>query len=475
MARLIDDRSSDLRWLPVVVLLVLASILPLMTPYPYLAIAPALGALALFAIGQRPQIGLYAIIFLIPFGNFRNIAGPLESIKIHWLLALILLLLLLIRLLVERGFVASLRCNLWPWFLLFLAVSLLSSFFSDDHGYVAHQVSLLLVAMLFFTLTIAMLERESVTRHIPIVIALSVSLGSLLAVLGNLTGMSGFSEGATFSRSTGGTTDPNSLALQIIFGMPFLVFWLFHARHAWSRVFAAILILINLTALVGTYSRSGTLVIGATLLILLIINSRDIRPRHLGLLIVGMTATALFGAAMLPQSFWERQASLFEQQQDRSLGRRFSYIIVARDAVIERPILGHGPGTFRNLFAQTDWAQKFHKKGATKRRYAHNTYLEVVVGTGLLGLAAFAGLLITAWRNLYQASRRLIEKGDRYHGDLVMHYLIAFSALLIFLMFFSDVFQKFMLLCLGLSQVWVRVANEQEDPSMATHASEERP
>lgn len=98
-----------------------------------------------------------------------------------------------------------------------------------------------------------------------------------------------------------------------------------------------------------------------------------------------------------------------------------------------------------------------------------------MVGTGLLGLAAFAGLLITAWRNLYQASTRLIEKGDRYHGDLVMHYLIAFSALLIFLLFFSDVFQKFMLLCLGLSQVWVRVANEQEDPSMATHASEERP
>ena len=55
-----------------------------------------------------------------------------------------------------------------------------------------------------------------------------------------------------------------------------------------------------------------------------------------------------------------------------------------------------------------------------------------------------------------------------------MHYLIAFSALLIFLMFFSDVFQKFMLLCLGLSQVWLRIASEQEDSSMATHASESR-
>ncbi|NCC41725.1 MAG: O-antigen ligase family protein, partial [Gammaproteobacteria bacterium] len=282
MARLTAQRTIDLIWLPVVVVFVLATILPLTTPYPYLAIAPALGALALLAIGRRPQIGLYAIIFLIPFGNFRKIAGPLESIKIHWLLALILLVLLLIRLLVERGFVASLKSNLWPWFLLYLAVSLLSSFFSDDLGYVAHQVSLLLVAMLFFTLTIAMLDRESLIKHIPIVISLSVSLGSLLAVLGNLTGMSGFSEGATFSRSTGGTTDPNSLALQIIFGMPFLVFWLFHARHLWSRLFAAILILINLAALVGTYSRSGTLVIGATLLILLIINSRDIRPRHLG-------------------------------------------------------------------------------------------------------------------------------------------------------------------------------------------------
>lgn len=457
--RMIASRPGNLLWQLAAVLVILASVMPLLTDYPYLALAPGLGLLFLFLIGRRPELGLYAIIFLIPFGNFRDLGGPLEKIKIHWLLALVLLLVLALRLLSDRTLMARFRSNLWPWFLLFLAISLLSTFFSDYKSNAAEQVVLTLVAIVFFALTISLTDKIGVTRHIPAVIAASVSIGSLSAVVGTLFHVAVFSEGDTFSRSTGGTADPNALAMQIIFGLPFVVFWLTHARHRLVKLLALAMLLINIVAMVGTFSRSGALVMGLTLVILLFINVKGLTSRQLGLLFAGAAAVMLVGAAMVPQSFWERQATLVSSKQDRSLNRRGSYLIVARDAIIDRPILGHGPGTFRDLYTTSDWAQRYDKKGSTNRRFAHNTYLEVLVGTGLLGFFFFIALLLTAMRNLLRARRLFLKCDDGYHADQVLHYLVALCVLLLYLTMFSDVFQKFMLLSIGLSQVWLRVAD----------------
>lgn len=453
-------RANSFRWLPLAIILITATLLPLFSPYPLLALIPGVAAIALLVIGRRPEIGLYAIVFLIPFGNFRNIVGPIENLKIHWILALVLLIIVIIRLLTDRSFLTRLRSNLWPFFLGFLVVSLLSTLFSDYKANAGAQVMLTLVAMLFFALTISLVSREGVTRHLPAMIALAVSLSSAFAVIGNVTGVAWFSEGETFSRSTGGTGDPNALAMQIIFGLPFLVFWLTHARHLSLRVLAAVMIAVNVAAMVGTFSRSGALVLAACALVLIVINIQGIRPQKLGLLFIGGAAVILIAGVSLPQSFWERQATLFSSQHERSLSRRASYLDVARDAIAQRPLLGHGPGTFRDLYALTDWAQRFHRKGSTKRRYAHNTYVEVLVGTGLLGAAFYFALLGVALRNFVSTRQRLIALGDTYHKDLVTHYLVAFGFLLLYMAMFSDVYQKFMLLCLGLSQLWYRYATE---------------
>ncbi|WP_295578543.1 O-antigen ligase [uncultured Lamprocystis sp.] len=456
--RMIASRPVGLLWWALVGLVVLASALPLLTAYPLLALIPGLGVVFLLVIGRRPEFGLYAIVFLIPFGNFRDLGGPLENIRIHWLLALVLLLIVAARLLSDSTFVARFRSNLWPWFLLFLAASLLSTFFSDYQGSAAAEVVLTLVAIVFFGLTIALTDQIGVTRHLPIVIATSVSLGSLLAVIGSVFHIGLFSEGDTFSRSTGGTADPNALAMQIIFGLPFVVFFMTHTRRHLVRLLALVMLFINVGAMVGTFSRSGALVVTLVLLTLFFINARKIRPRQLGLLFAGAVAVLLLASLMLPQSFWQRQETLVSSGTDRSLNRRGSYLIVARDALIARPLLGYGPGTFRDLYEVSDWAQRYDRKGSTNRRFAHNTYIEVLVGTGLLGFFFFAGLLITAMRNLLRTRRLFLVQGDGYHADEVLHHLVAFGFLLLYMAMFSDVFQKFMLLSIGLSAVWLRTA-----------------
>jgi O-antigen ligase len=456
------SRSGSLGWLLLAILMIPATLLPLFSTYPFLALVPGIAAIALLVIGSRPEIGLYAIVFLIPFGNFRNIGGPIENLKIHWILAMILLIVVFIRVLTDRSFISRLRSNLWPFFLGFLVISLLSTLFSEYKANASGQVVLTLVAILFFALTISLVPKEGVMRHLPAVIAIAVSLSSTFAVVGNLAGVTWFSiaAGETLSRSTGGAADPNALAMQIIFGLPFLAFWLTHAQRLRLRVLAAAMILVNVTAMVGTSSRSGALVLAACALLLVLINIQGIRPQKLGLLLIGGAAVILIAGVSLPQSFWERQATLFSVHHDSSLSRRASYLDVARDAIAQSPLLGHGPGTFRDLYALTDWAQLFHRKGSTKRRFAHNTYVEVLVGTGLLGATFYFALLGVALRNFFVTRKKLISLGDSYHKDLVTHYLVAFCCLLLYMSMFSDVYQKFMLLCLGLSQLWYRYVIE---------------
>jgi O-antigen ligase len=454
---MIGSKLGEWLWFPVMPLVLLASVVPLFTNYPYLSVAPGLGLLIMVTVSRRPEIALYLIVFLIPFGNFRELGGPLENIKIHWVLALVLLLVVAGRMLTDRSFTLRFNSNLWPWFLLFLVVSLLSTLFSDYKGNAAGQVMLTLVAMVFFALTLSLTEWVGITRHIPAVIAASVSLGSLFAVLGSVAHLEMFT---LEDRSTGGNADPNGLAMQIIFGLPFVVFWLTHGRRPWVKVVASICLVINIAAMIGSSSRSGALVMMMTLVTLFVVNSFRIKPRQLGLLFAGMVAVVLVALPLLPQSFWERQASLVSSAKDRSLNRRGSYLIVAREAITQRPLLGYGPGAFRDVYASSTLAQRYDRKEESSRRFAHNTYVEVLVGTGLVGFIFFSGLLIRAIRNLTQARRLFIARADSYHADEVLHYLVAFLFLLLFMAMFSDVFQKFMLLSLGLSQVWLRMASD---------------
>ncbi|GAB0148179.1 MULTISPECIES: O-antigen ligase family protein [Marichromatium] len=447
-------------WGGFIVLMVVATLLPLWTPWPALALLPGVALGALVLLGRAPSWGLYAIVFLIPFGNFRQLGGPLADVKIHWVLALVLLVVLALRLLREQQAVGLLRSNLWPWWGLFLAVSLFSTLWSAYPLEAGQQVVLTLVAMAFFALVLVFLDAHALVRQLPVVIVASVSLGSMFALIGYLFGVSWFAieVGDDFTRSTGVTSDPNNLAMLIIFVLPFVVFWLAHGRRPLVRLAALVLLAINLGAMVVSFSRSGGLVTALLLATLLVVNARGLRPRHLGLLFAGGAMALLVALLLVPQGYWERQATLTASDTDRSINRRASYLVVAGDAFEQRPLIGHGPGTFRELYAKTDWAQRFDREGATNRRFAHNTYLEVVVGTGVLGLICFLGLLAVAARNLWLARRLLLARGDPYHAAQVLHYLLAFLFLLLYMAMFSDVFQKYMLLSLGVSQLWLRFA-----------------
>jgi O-antigen ligase/Flp pilus assembly protein TadD len=114
---------------------------------------------------------------------------------------------------------------------------------------------------------------------------------------------------------------------------------------------------------------------------------------------VAFSAFALFGAGFL---YPEKIAS--------ARSRLFTWNLVVR-AVGEAPILGHGAGTFGNVFHRVQAAyfgglankkERFERgtwRLARSYRHAHNEYLQVACELGLVGLALMLAIVFLALRD----------------------------------------------------------------------------
>lgn len=439
-------------------LAVLATAGLLATPYYFLSPLPAMGLLFFLALARQPQWGYYLLVFLIPFAAFRK----LGEINIPWLVAMALILVLAVRFLLERRLPQAFRANfLFPLFLLLLvsgASAMLSSFPAIAYKHTALQGA----AILFILLGLACLDEEGYRRGVPAVLVWSIALGSVMAVAGFYFNLQLFAQeqvSGAFVRGRGGAIDSNNLCLMTIFAMPFLVYRFVHAATGRGRMMAVALMVINLLAIVTTYSRSGFLVLLLCTGMLIIHYRQLFSVRKLGLaLVTGMLLLASL-LPMIPETFWERQASLVSWE-DTSLQRRTSYLAVAWESFLTHPVLGAGPGTFKELYGDSDEALAHARKGKQLERRAHNTYLEVLVGTGVIGLTLFLSVVGRALLNFFRAEREFRRAGEPGMVALTASYRIAFTSLLIFFLTFSEEFHKYLLLSLPLSHWALQLARE---------------
>ncbi len=455
-----EDASRSQRALPPLTLLaavvvVASTIILLATPYPALALLPAGAVLALLTLDHCPTIGYYLIVALIPFGAYRSPGALGGYLRIHWILGVTLVGLAFLHWLPRKGIRRDLYSKMWPLFALLLALRVLAALPSAYPAVAWKHVILLLAACVFVGVTIVFVSKRGFTHVLPVVIVLSVSLSSALSVAGYFLEIPFFAEKAVtgaFKRGTGAAPDPNNLSLMIVFAVPFAVHYMLHGEGLLRRLLAGGLILINVLAVITTYSRGGALMFSVMLLGLLYEYRHRLRPVYLGFLFCGLAAMAVFTVGTAPASYWNRLRSL-TTADDPAMRQRMSYVKVAVRAFAERPFIGHGPGAFRKIYAQTEYAERFQSWGGSKERFAHNTYLEILVGSGIFGLMAFLGILYVALRNFWVAKKRAGPRGGRKLSVLMGTYRLSFILVLLYLLIFSDPYHKFMLLSLGLSHV----------------------
>jgi len=431
-----------------------ATALPLVTPHPELAILPALGLPVALAMWRRPELAMYAIVFTIPFGAWRKIG----SIDLPWVLAAFLIGVMVLRAAVDRRLPAIPATAVWFGLAIYLCVNVVSAAFSFDRAVAMKTTMLTAASGIFILLIQAYLTPHGIREMLHRVVIWSITLGSVLGVLGLVLGGSAFGEdnpdGADF-RAVGGAIDPNNQAIMTIFALPLVIHLLVYAESRRERLIMAGVALINVLGVLITVSRSGfVMLLLACTLLLVNYRQRVFTRKGISAGIVAGVLGVMVAAPMIPASFVDRQLSLFAWE-DRSLNRRGTYIEVAQEAFLENPWLGSGPGVFHVIYGRSEQARLFTAQAERMVRMAHNTYLEVLVGTGLVGLVLFLGILGFSLRTMFQTEAAFRRAGDPVGADLIACWRIGFFVLLVFLLMLSDMQHKYMLLAIGLSQACV--------------------
>jgi len=435
--------------------LVTAAVALLATPYPYLAVLPGLAVLALLWFGRRDMVPylFYCIVLLIPFGAFRGV-GP---VQFHWLFAGTLAVLVLLEILIRKKIPNEVRRNrLLLLLLIFYLVNVLASLGSKFPERSVQFMVLLASGYLLVVLGIIVTDRKGFSKILPGIIVGSVFAGSLLAVLGATFQLTLFLS-PDAGRVLGGASDPNNMALMVIFSIPLAVYFFMNTRRRRMQLFLLLIIIVNVVTVMATFSRGGAIVLCfAGLLILWELRSR-ITPRNLGLLLGlgGLVVTALL--LLTPEAYSQRLQSI-HTADDFSMRRRASYILVARDLVVERPVLGSGPNTFPLRYAESEIGRGFKRKEMSGEREAHNTYLEVLTGSGITGLMFFLIVLLYALHSFTRARRRFLALGEGRLALLTTMYRASFLTLLVYLLIFSDQLHKYLLVSLAVSQIALRLA-----------------
>ncbi len=448
------------------VLLVAATLLLLVPPYPTLAVLPGLAILGLLWFGRRDMVPLlfYGIVLLIPFGAYRGLGGAFSFVRLHWMFAIALIAFVLIRIVLQKKIPPEVRQGkFWAVVLLFYIVNILAALGSKFPETSTKALLLLGAGFLLVALGMIVVDQKGFSQTLPRVIVGSIFAGSLLAVLGAAFNINWFVRAST-GRALGAASDPNNMSLMIIFSLPLVVYFLLTARRAWARAALLLVMVINVMAIIATFSRGGALVLAIALLLMLWEFRRQIAPRNLGLLL-GLGGLAVVALLLLaPEAYTQRIKSI-KTADDFAMRRRASYIVAARDLVAERPLLGSGPNTFSARYVETDLGRSFMREKSTRGRKAHNTYVEVLVGSGVVGLVLYLIILGVSLKSFSKARQLFLLTGRTQMALLTTAYRTSFLTLLVYLLIYSEVNHKYYLLSLALSQIALRLAQtvpEQE-------------
>lgn len=165
----------------------------------------------------------------------------------------------------------------------------------------------------------------------------------------------------------------------------------------WRWVFAGAAVLAAMNVLTMVQGRTGYVVLAA--LAAYLVASRLRWRGRIAMVLAGMLAVS--GLFTLSATFRDRiDRTVSEAREWRpgissttSIGQRLGYYQTTVGMIARRPLLGAGTGGF-----EAAYTEQVQGTDVPPSKNPHNQYLLVTGQLGVVGLAAFVGLLVVAWR-----------------------------------------------------------------------------
>lgn len=224
--------------------------------------------------------------------------------------------------------------------------------------------------------------------------------------------------GADLIRFSGAHPNPNRAAAFMCAALPLGIFAVKYT-DGWKRVLCALGIVAIIAGMFSTFSRS---VIFPFAIVVLAVVSREFRSRRMYLTLIVFLAV---GIMLTPRYYWDRVMSLTQFAsvglQDWSLYLRKLALETAWEMSGDHPWTGVGIGNFvvrcgYKLFYRVP---------------AHNSYLEVLVDTGIFGFAAYLAIIVVAFRHAVGGVRRRWLNAPPYMQSLAFYFLLSLIVALV--------------------------------------------
>ena len=203
-------------------------------------------------------------------------------------------------------------------------------------------------------------------------------------------------EGGRVAGAAGGFFEnPNDLALNIASFLPLALMYVKRPGPAAKRIVSAVIVVFMLGTVVFTKSRSGMLGTAAMLGAFAVV-SRSITPPT----VLATVAAGMVILPMIPQSFYDRMASITDESKDDTGSREARRILLEQAWMIflEHPVTGVGAGQFQN-YGPPGRAEKW--------RVTHNVMLEMASEIGIFGVAVFTFLIVRGFTAAWWTRRAL--------------------------------------------------------------------
>ena len=193
--------------------------------------------------------------------------------------------------------------------------------------------------------------------------------------------------------------NPNDLALNMVSVIPLALGFVLRPLSPLRRLTAAGCAFLMFGTIVASQSRGGTI----GLVVAIVVLGLALVRRRPGLVAAGALGV-LFMMPFLPQSYWDRMASITDQTKDQT-GSRSARAVLLResyDTFLEHPMTGVGAGQFKN----------YRPEGRSEAwRESHNAVLQVASELGILGVVVFVFIIV---RGMYAPieTRRLLKRSS---------------------------------------------------------------
>jgi probable O-glycosylation ligase (exosortase A-associated) len=264
-------------------------------------------------------------------------------------------------------------------------------------------------------------------------------------------------------RISGPIGDANFYGQLLVMVVPLAVERMVTERRTLLKVVAGGVAALTTASAVFTFSRGAGLALVVVGIILLIVH-----PPKLWV-VAAVAAIAFVAVPLMPGGYVERMTTLaqigtVEGSTDASIRGRTSEVIAGIHMFLDDPLTGVGLGNYEDRYLE--YASELGLERRREAREPHSLYTEIAAETGILGVTAFAAIILGAFGALATAGRRFRRSGHDDAAAMTRALAISLVGYLVTSLFLHMAFARFFWLLIGVSMATPTLAARVEQASV---------